>query len=295
MSCIVPTGTGLWITWNSSHTIDATNEYLVERAVAMGVSWICAKIGDDGRSTRWLKRGADLIARCLDASVGLYTWNYSRPDTWPNEAVAIAQTIAMGSLGHVIDAETEWEYVHSSIAHFSSSDRRPAASAFMARLRSELGDTFLAHAPIWRPQSHVGFPYEEFGSRCDAVMPQFYWTATRSTAKAFCAVADNSWAEFLEAHPDAAKAIMPIGITYGAGDGWDAFVGALSADDVVAFRDRYPTHSFFSWDAAGHTFWSALDRGRPTEPAPPDLGPVAVEGDVTEADRTHHDEDEESG
>jgi len=278
-----PRGRGIWISFNRHSTIDVENAVLVEQAQRAGFGWLCAKIGDDGRSTRWLGRGVDLIRRCKDAGLGIFTWNYSKPGTWQTQAAAIAQVIADGSEGHVIDAETEWEWVPNTVDHeFSQVDRRADAVAFADRLRTLVGDAWLAHAPIWRPQSHQGFPFAEFGARVDAVLPQAYWCAAGQNVASFCARLEDAWRALATAHPEAVPMLMPIGLTYGAGDQagdlWtsDPRSVRLTEDDLRAFSARYPTCSFFSWDVATSTFWQTMnalrdERAPDTVPAPPSV------------------------
>lgn len=278
-----PSGAGLWLSFNGPATTGVAPAAIMERAQAYGVAWLAVKAGSGSESTRWLAHGAEFIACARRAGIGLYTWHYSYPGSWPSEADMIARLISQGVDGHVIDAELEWEWVPGAQG-FSPIDRRPAAAAFMAAVRARVPDAFIAHAPIWRPQSHPTFPYVEFNERCDAVMPQMYWTAANQSAMSFCARADDVWRTWAAEHTTAVRPIMPIGITYGAGDGWDDYPYRLTAEDVTAFINRYPTCSLFSWDAANARAWSALMMRRPTQPAdapttPGDLGPVAADPD----------------
>lgn len=281
-----PTGAGVWISWNGAKTKDASNADLVAQAVKSGLGWLAVKSGNDGRSTRWLGRGADLIARAHDAGIQVFTWNYSTPDTWPTQVEHVAQVLAQGVDGHIIDAEQEFEYAPGA-AGFSQVDRRPAARAFMAALRARVGaDAWIAHAPLWRPQSHRGFPYAEFGAACDAVLPQAYWTAAGQPASAFCAHLDACWAELLAQLPAHTRVVMPIGITYGRGDGWDAWTTAPSAIPIDPtslnfFLDRYPVSSLFSWDAANACVWPTLERRAETRRlALAQIGPCAADPDI---------------
>ena len=258
---MAPRGIGMWLAFNARATTAVENAVIVEQAKRAGLGWLAIKLGDGGRSTRWLSRGPDLVRRLRDAGIGAYTWTYSRPGSWPFEADEIARVLTAGdSDGHIIDAELEWEGV------VAGHDTRPSASAFMSRLRAAVGDAFLAHAPIWLPHAHPTFPYREFGERADAVLPQFYWTAAKRTVLDFCTHADAAWAELRAHDPGAAPAVWPIGITYGAGDGWDLWTtepGAvrLTAEDLDAFLQRYrdvPV-SLFSWEAANAAAWGVLN------------------------------------
>lgn len=279
-----PTGIGMWIAWNGPATTSLTPTMIAEQARARGLSWLAIKTGAASEGTRWLAHGAELIARCHDAGIKVYGWLYSMPGSWQDEVAHVARVLGQGADGYVLDAETEWEWA-PGVEHFSPIDRRPTAAAYMAALRARVGeDAFIAHAPIWRPQSHERFPYVEFGERCSAVMPQFYWAAAGQSATTFCSRADDAWRTFAAAHASAAKPVLPIGITYGAGDGWDNFPGRLTAEDVTAFVDRYPVCSLFSWDAASKEAWRALRMLAPAPDAEPtspgEIGPVAADPSI---------------
>jgi len=204
-----PSGFGVWIAFQGM--IGSIDES-IRRMKAIGATWVAPRAGvgskRDGNWTPEKARAA--IAKYHAAGIKVFPWVYSRPDSYLEEIPVFKALMDEGADGVFIDAEIEWEGpggVH-----------RAAAADFMERLRVELGEgCFIAHAPFPYVLWHQDFPYVEFGSRCDAVCDQLYWTEINgASAASHVENTGKQWAEYLKKNPTACKLRSPIGITYGS-------------------------------------------------------------------------------
>lgn len=250
---IPPSGIGLWIVNVGGRAVSD----VVARAKRAGLGWIAPRVGDTTRNAGWIARGKQLVQACRAEGIGVYPWMYVRPGaavdlelrhlelTWQLEQPD----------GLILDAELEWE---------TSRGGRADAARLMASLRAALGeDPFIAHAPFAWCKSHPTFPYAEFGARCQAVMPQAYWSYRGAAAQELPGV-DAQWALMRQQVPEAVPALMPIGVTYGselAGTGEpNPPTHPLTRADVDLFLQRYGSGaSLYSWDAAKQEVWDLLD------------------------------------
>lgn len=245
-----PTQFGIWIAFqNSIGSIDES----IKRLKAAGASWVAPRAGEGGwRDKEWSPEKAKAaIAKYHAAGIKVYPWVYSRPSSYLAEVKVFKALVDEGADGVFIDAEIEWQGAGGS--------HKPAAALFMQALRKELGEEcFIAHAPFPYVQWHLDFPYVEFGTYCDAVADQLYWTEINDAgARSHIDKTSAQWAQFLKAHPEGAKLRCPIGCTYG-----NELKGVLKgppgkfrALDLEVFvkwcqEQCFPFYSVYSLDAA---------------------------------------------
>ncbi|MBV9393308.1 MAG: hypothetical protein JOZ84_02750 [Methylobacteriaceae bacterium] len=245
---IAPSGIGLWIV--SPRACAPDDASLIERCRQLGASWAAIRSGDSGSiadQSGWSKAHAGLVRAFLDARISPFTWHYSRPSIVASQAAHVAANKSIGVVGHIVDAETEFEVApHNDIT----------ARALMAAIRSSVGeDFFIAHAPFAFVRIHSQFPYATFGERCNAVMPQAYWSYQGHAVDVLPRI-DAQWDALRNVSPAAVPAYMPIGCSYGSAIAklgekdpprWD-----LAADDVATFLQRYRDQapSLYSLDVA---------------------------------------------
>lgn len=250
MSKIQLTGTGIWI-WEATQCEHGDWNAIVAQCKSAGIKWITAKSGDSSRYAAWTStKLKEVIALCHSNDILFGTWHYSIPTTTQLQINQIKSLFDDGIDFHIIDAETEFEQIPNSNAQ---------AEVFMQALRATVGnDVFIGHAPFAIPSYHPNFPYVGFGKYVDVVCPQYYWTEFNFTVQRTIQDADTSWAAFNVAHPEAAKPIYPIGVSYGKG--YPGVPGVLNADDIKTFLNHYQglPISFYSFDAAFPLFWETM-------------------------------------
>jgi hypothetical protein len=245
-----PKGLGMWVAFETN--IHGGYEALINDAARYGIGWIAPRLGQRGRSIP-KARHTQLATRAAALNVGWYPWLYNCPDTTVKEVGIYQDLLSEGASGILLDAEDV--YVgpkENPRKHFGTAER------FMTDLRAALPSAWIAHCPYSYVGSHEGhFPYVQFGSQCDAVMDQLYWTEfnTDSAAK-HIARTDLQWETFRARNPQAAKIRAPIGITYGH----ELPVqrkppGELKVEDVAVFLDwcasrNLPFYSLYSHEAA---------------------------------------------
>lgn len=179
---------------------------LAERVVApIGGKWLALKGGDASSYGRFTE---SLVAAWRSVDVEPVFWWYSKPQQLNSQAEMLRAQVENGVIAFVIDAETEWEADWNGKS-WMMHDYRPLARAFSQQIREMIGEAaFFADAP-WAIQSaHPVFPFKEFGSICNARMPQFYsavaaldreWTSPptpqqlSASAQQFLTRADASW------------------------------------------------------------------------------------------------------
>lgn len=256
-----PIGIGIWIAFISSAS-NGDPDAIVAKCQEHGIKWLAVKSGDSARNRSWNVIAPRLVKLCHDAGIGIYTWNYSYPNSIPGQILQIHSCFGDDVDGHILDAELEWESV------VYKSDTGPLAQTFVDALRTHFPDKFLAHAPFAWPKYHSTFPYSQFG-QLDAVMDQSYWSEHNNAgALAMCREIDPQWA-VLPGQPPR----MPIGVSYGAGSPWGHPPGEFHGSDLLAFLDHYKDKSavsLYSYEAAMPEFWTTLKSLQtPNPPLPP--------------------------
>lgn len=262
------TGLGMWQAFRNKKIPDAD---LADKLLSLGVTWFAPRVGDYGKLTDFTPK--DFTALCktfVDKGLVILPWYYSRPTFYDREVGVAKSLIDMGASGVIIDAEIEWEDAFAS-KRWVGQYRGVAyyARQYGAKLRAALGDAYIGHAPLAWLAYHGTFPYAEFGTFCDQVHPQSYWTELKVGAwsEDFRRNCLTIW-ETMQASGDVrAKNFAPIGVTYGRDEmiklgmrPSSAPPGNLHADHLREFLIRYEEfdsalggqkrpHSLYSWEA----------------------------------------------
>jgi hypothetical protein len=249
-------GKGDWI-WQMPQTETrlgvATVQAVIDYEKNLGMQWITVKCGNGG--SIWTQFDADLIARAHAAGLKIFGWAYAygnnsahygstNSGNGTGEINVALNALALGADGFIIDGEIEYE---------TNATRRADATLYASTIKSNYPTRFLAHAPFPYINSHAGFPYLEFGTNCDAVMPQDYWGAIGISPQTLVANMNSKWITWQNSltgfNTNAIKPIIPLGQSYAPVTGAEitAFLAALQTNTPKACASGYNGVSF--WDA----------------------------------------------
>lgn len=245
-----PSGLGTWIAFPKAAVSSSDSAFrdFATKCSACGIRWLAVKTGDaDLLVDVWKSHVVPLMMAAAEQGIGFYTWNYSKPWTVQRE-MKLVEAMAVAQVdGHIIDAEVEWVGAHQT-----------EAAAFVAQLRKEFPDMFLAHAPLDHPLFHPTFPWKEFGA-LDAVMPQFYWSEHSNED------IDKQWLRMKgqwDASPPSIQPIwLPVGVTYGQPMSWGNVPGTWRDSDLKRFLELTkdcPAPSLYTAEAAKSSVWYVL-------------------------------------
>lgn len=204
----------------------------------------------------WSQFNSDLVTRCHASGLKIFGYARCFGDDVEGEIEIGKQVLALGADGFIINAEIEYEGKHAE------------ATQMMNGLRADYPNAFIAHAPFVYIDYHTQFPYVEFGSQCDAVMPQCYWRAAgiNLPPEQMVAHMDLQWSKWYltwqnQGKTAAIKPIVPIGDAYNSHSGTEItdFVNALKADtNPPTPAGRYHGVSFFSAQSHSSSHWTAI-------------------------------------
>lgn len=251
-------GKGDWI-WQMSTTESHLGlaagdvQGVINYETNLHMQWITVKSCDGGHlypSSSSPQFTADLVNRAHAAGLKIFAWGYvygnnsGAGTTVSSEITAALSSLATGADGFIIDAEIEYE---------TNVTRRADATLYASTIKSNYPDHFLAHAPFPYINSHPGFPYLEFGTNCDAVMPQDYWGAIGISPQTMVANMNTQWRNWQNSltgfNTNAIKPIVPLAQSYAPVTGAEitAFLNALQTNTPKASVTGYNGVSF--WDA----------------------------------------------
>ncbi len=251
-------GKGDWI-WQMSTTESHLGlaagdvQGVINYETNLHVQWITVKSCDGGHlypSSSSPQFTADLVNRAHAAGLKIFAWGYvygnnsGAGTTVSSEITAALSSLAAGADGFIIDAEIEYE---------TNATRRADATLYASTIKANYPDRFLAHAPFPYITSHPGFPYLEFGTNCDAVMPQDYWGAIGISPQTMVANMNTQWRNWQNSltgfNTNAIKPIVPLAQSYTPVTGAEitAFLNALQTNAPKASVTGYNGVSF--WDA----------------------------------------------
>jgi hypothetical protein len=215
-----------------------------------GMQWITVKCGDG--TNIWTQFDPDLITRAHNAGLKIFGWAYVYGSTnVPTEITVALHALNLGADGFIIDAESEYE----------ATGQRTNATRYCQGIRTNFPTRFMAHAPFPVISVHANFPYVEFGTYCDAVMPQDYWVdigGSTNYAPQMVVQMNTEWRNWQHSlagtATNAIKPIAPIG------QGYNSDLRNLPCDStqIAAFFNALRTNIPMATPAGynGISFWS---------------------------------------
>jgi peptidoglycan hydrolase-like protein with peptidoglycan-binding domain len=240
-STVAPSGTafdgnGMWI-WYMSKSDGGDLPTIAARAKAAGITTLFVK-SSDGSTNYWSQFNQPLVAAFHAVGLRICAWQYVYGTHPVGEAQLGAQAVAAGADCLVIDAESEY------------AGKYAAAQTYMQTLRAAVGPTYaigLASFPY--VELHSSIPYSVFlgpgGAQFNA--PQLYWHTIGTTA-------DAAFAHTYHENRIYARAIMPLGETY----------GGTPPSEMTRFRQLASAYgasglSWWDWQETTAAGWAALD------------------------------------
>ena len=241
----------------------ATPQAVIDYEADRGMQWVTVKAGDG--VNEWSQWNAAVINEAHSKGLKIFAWvyaagndsSYSGGATTEAQELAVAKwALSVGGDGLIIDAEGEYEGQQST------------ASAYASAIKAAYPTRFLSFAPLPYISLHPSYPYVQFGTNCDAVMPQDYWADLGITVNEMVNDMDGEWNTWQKgltgSATNAIKPIIPIG------QGWDSsdytepaaditnFVYLLKNDPIAAGKNGY--HGVSYWECSQHpvAVWNGL-------------------------------------
>ena len=251
---------------------------------SQGLQYIIVKAGTG--STNFNGSGSspqfnsNLVYQAHAAGLLIFAYTRSYDDDVPGEINMAAYYFALGADGWVIDGEAEWES--------SQAPNGPArAIQYGEGLRALFPTKFIAHAPFPIIRFHSSFPYKEFGSFCDVVMPQAYWKSIygndpNAVATMFSEM-DNEYRKFQTnltgIWTNAIKPIVPIAQAYNPATNEittaaevNEFFARCRTNANPASVTGYKGMNFWRADTKPADMWTAISTNQLGDlPGPPNL------------------------
>lgn len=269
-------GQGDWI-WEMSSCESAlhvsTPQAVIDYEASNAMQWVCVKAADGtnyfdaaGGDTSSLSSGQWTTAIINEAhakGLKIFAWAYAYGNNTgvygDNASSAVAGEIsvatnllALGGDGFIIDAEIEYQ---------TNATRLADATRYSHTIKTAFPNLLLAYAPFPYISDHSGYPYLEFGTNCDVVMPQDYWADIGISLTNMVNDMDGEWSGWQSSlsgfNTNAIKPIAPIG------QGWNSsgyteqaadvtnFVWLLRNDPLPASKGGY--HGVSYWECSQQT------------------------------------------
>ena len=268
-------GQGDWI-WEMASCETAlgvsTPQAVIDYEATNGMQWVCVKAADghsyclpDGTLTSSLGSSQWTTAIINEAhakGLKIFAWAYAYGNNSGHygslgsanvatELFVATNVLALGGDGFIIDAEIEYE---------TNVTRMADATLYSHTIKTNNPNLFLAHAPFPYISLHSGFPYVQFGTNCDAVMPQDYWADFGISLTNMVYDMDGEWSAWQNSltgfNTNAIKPIIPIG------QGWNSSGYTQKAADITNFvwllrNDPMPAgiggyHGVSYWECSQH-------------------------------------------
>ena len=234
-------GTGMWI-WQLARSEHGDVGALAARAKAAGVDTLIIKGAN--ATQRWPQFSPAVVSalRAQGLNVCAYHFLYGRRPA--AEAALSAQLVATGADCLVVDVEGQY------------AGRYRAAQTYLARLRGAIGPDYpLGFTSLPFVSWHSAIPYSVFlgpgGAQVN--LPQVYWKAIGGSV-------DGVFARTISENAIYGRPIAPIGQLYSRPS-----AGSVARFRALAAALGAPGVSFWSWQSAAPSGWSALRR--PVVPA----------------------------
>lgn len=249
-------GKGEWIYVLSSarsNTGSTTNAQMMAYLKNKGIKWVVVKCGDYGEW--WTQFDSNLINAAH--AEGILIFGYQRVGggtALSNEISVGNQCLASAADGYIVDAEVEFKNKHAQ------------AVQMMQAHRSAYPNAFIAHAPLPYIDYHTTFPYVEFGTYTNAVMPQCYWADIGVTPTQMVTDLDFQWNKWQTTWTNggngaAVKPLVPIAQGYGTATSTQVtqFINLIKADTAAAnIFGPYQGVSFWSTQHHTSSIWNAI-------------------------------------
>jgi hypothetical protein len=244
-------GKGMWI-WQVAKSERGNPAAIAARAAAAGVSTVIVK-GADG-TTRWPQFSGALVAALHARGLKACAYHYLYGRKPSAEAAVSARVVAQGADCLVVDVEGQY------------AGRYTAAQTYLGKVRAALGADYpIGFTSLPYVSWHATIPYSVFlgpgGAQVN--LPQVYW-------KDIGAPVDKVLTRTVAENTVYGRPLAPIGQLY----------GRVTPSSVARFRALSAAlgmqgTSFWSWQSAAPSGWSAL--ARPVAPvAAPLVAPVAL-------------------
>lgn len=243
-------GKGEWVYIIGSARTSAgvtTNQQFMDYLRNKGVKWVVVKCGDYG--TWWTQFDSSLITAAHNSGLLIFGYQRVGGTNLTAEINVGKQCLASGADGYIVDAEVEFN------------GKNTQATQMMQSLRATYPNAFIAHSPLPYIDYHTTFPYVEFGTYCDAVMPQCYWLDIGVTPTKMLQDLNDQWKKWHTTWKSQGKgaAVKPL-IPIAQGHAKYPEGTALNAAQVTEFcnllkADTAPANPSGPW--TGVSFWSA--------------------------------------
>jgi hypothetical protein len=247
------TGNGMWI-WELPRSDSGNLGVIVGRARASGISTVFIKSADG--TNVWSQFTPALVQTLHAYGLHVCGWQFVYGKDPLGEAQAGLAAAADGADCFVIDAESAYE------------GRYASAQQYVGALRAALGPGYpLGLTSFPYVDYHPGLPYSVFlaPGAAQANLPQVYWKAIGGGVDAVSA--------HTYAHNRIYRApIFPLGQAY----------DSPAPADIARFRQLWASYgsaglSWWSWQSASTTTWSALAAPAPAATVLPDPGWPALD------------------
>lgn len=256
-------GDWIWVVSSCETALGvATPQAVIDYEARKGMQWVTVKAGDG--PNEWSQWNSTIINEAHAQGLKIFAWvyaygNYTNGSVSSSEAAELnvaKWALSVGGDGLIIDAEGEYE------------GQSAAAGAYASAIKAAYPTRFLAHAPFPYISYHSSFPYVQFGTNCDAVMPQDYWADLGISVPSMVHDMDAEWSAWQNSltgfNTNAIKPIIPIG------QGWNSsgytetaadvtnFVALLKNDPLPAGQGGY--HGVSYWECSQHpaAVWTGL-------------------------------------
>ena len=251
-------GKGDWI-WEMPETESnfgfTTVQQVINYEQSLGMQWITVKCVDGG--SVYSQFNSQLIMLAHAAGMKIFGWAYAYGNNTgaygngstdaaniAGEIYVATNALGLGADGFIIDAEIEYE---TNVTRYTD------ATLYAHSIKTAYPTRFLAHAPFPYISYHPGFPYVQFGTNCDAVMPQDYWGAFAITPYQMVSDMNSQWITWQNSltgfNTNAIKPIVPLAQSYSPVTGLQIteFLNCLQTNTPKATPAGYAGVSF--WDA----------------------------------------------